>query len=174
VISRFLGYGEVNYDRALFCTDERVTLFHWGLLACDDSDLYSLPLPPALSGMHILKRLTVTLAWLTPVNCQHRAYRRSALSFQPGNIDLLDLGRTGVDFNFAGRGTVQHEVFEGSAATAFLDGSALKLRVNCRADAGDLNDPIRYGVVVTLETVDPHPIPIYDEIDIRIRPAIRV
>lgn len=174
VISRFLGYGEVTYDRALFCTDERVTLFHWGLLACDESDLYSLPLPPALSGVYIRKRLTVTLAWLSPLNCQHRHYRRSALSFQPVNLELLDVDRTGVDFNFAGRGTVQHEVFEGSRAAAFLDGSALTLRVNCRADAGDLNDQIRYGIVVTLETADPHPIPIYDEIDIRIRPAIRV
>ncbi|MCJ7509790.1 MAG: S8 family peptidase [Dehalococcoidia bacterium] len=174
VIPRFAGYGAVDYDRALFCTDERVTLFRWGILGSDESDLYSLPLPPALSGKRIAKRLTVTLAWLTPINCQHRYYRRAALSFQPEHLDLLDLDRSGVDFNFAGRGTVQHEVFEGRRAAPFLDGSSLTLRVNCRAHAGDLDDQIRYGIVVTLETADPHPIPIYDEIDIRIRPAIRV
>jgi len=174
VVSRFLGYGEVSYDRALFCTDERVTLFHWGLLAPDESDVYSLPLPPALSGVHIRKRLTITLAWLSPTNCQHRHYRRSALSFQPVNLELLDVDRTGVDYNFAGRGTVQHEVFEGSRASAFVDGTSLGLRVSCRADAGDLSEQIRYGIAVTLETAGPQPIPIYDEIDIRIRPAIRV
>ena len=174
VLSRFAGFGAVDYDRALFATDERVTLFRWGLLASDESDLYSLPLPPALLGQTINKRLTVTLAWLTPINCQHRYYRRAALSFEPEGLGLLDVKRTAVDYNFAGRGTVQHEIFEGRGAAAFVDGSSLTLRVNCRADAGDLNDQIRYGIVVTLETADPHPIPIYDEIDIRIRPSIRV
>ena len=174
VAPRFLGYGEIQPERALLCTDERVTLFRWGILPCDDSDLYSLPLPPALSAQHIHKRLTITLAWLTPVNCQHRAYRRSALSFQPANLQLLAVDRTGVDSHLAGRGTVQHEVFEGARASPYVDGDAIILRVSCRADAGELNDPIRYAIAVTLETAGPQPVPIYDEISVRVRPTIRV
>lgn len=72
------------------------------------------------------------------------------------------------------RGTVQHEVFEGCRALDFQDGDAIKIRVNCRADAGDIPAPVLYGLVVTLEVTENSlsPVSIYEEV--RERLAVRV
>ena len=75
------------------------------------------------------------------------------------------------------RGTVQHEVLEGSNAVAFHDGDSIVIKVNCRADAGDITEPIRYGLAVTLELAEDISIPlvrlpIYQEV--RERLVVRI
>ena len=52
------------------------------------------------------------------------------------------------------RGTLQHEVLEGERATVFQDGDSIVLKVNCRAEADDIPEPIRYGLVLTLEIAE--------------------
>ena len=96
------------------------------------------------------RRLTATLAWLSPINPRHRNYRTASLSVEPPQTELR-VRRKECDFRAVQRGTVQHEILEGEAATPFADGDALKFTVNCRSDAGDLNDPVRYGIAVSLE-----------------------
>jgi hypothetical protein len=66
------------------------------------------------------------------------------------------------------RGTLQHEIFEGDAAVAYVDGATIKLKVNCRADAGRLDDRIPYALAVTLETAEGLRIPVYQEVAERI------
>ena len=78
------------------------------------------------------------------------------------------------DFRAVQRGTVQHEVFEESQAVAFQDGDEMVVKVNCRNDAGEILEPIRFGLVVTLEVAENllFPIPINEEV--RQRLAIRI
>jgi hypothetical protein len=66
------------------------------------------------------------------------------------------------------RGTMQHEIFEGDDAVAFIDGATIRLKVNCRADAGRLDERVPYGLAVTLEAAQALRIPIYQEVAERI------
>ena len=59
---------------------------------------------------------------------------------------------------------MQHEVLEGNRAVPYQDGENIIIKVNCRADAGDINEPIRYGLAVTLEVTEEVHIPVYQEI----------
>lgn len=181
--TRFLGFGRVAEERATTATDQRPTLVGWGRLAKDECDRYEIPLPPSLSGTRLAKRLTVTLAWFTPINPSDRRYRRAKLWFETVEKDEGQLGvsRSQGDYNMVRRGTLQHEIFEGESAAAFVDGAFLRLRVSCREDAGGLGDtPVRYGLAVSLEAAENvqvglvNPVTLYDDVLARIRAAVRV
>ena len=172
---RFLGYGGASPTRVTSCTEERITVVGFGKLDDGEGHVFSLPLPPCLSGAGESRRLTITLAWLSPVNPSHRAYRVAQLWFDPRNN--IAPQRLFADHRAAQRGTVQHEVLEGERATVFQDGEAIAIQVNCRADAGEVPAPIPYGLAISLEVVEgvqPRlmPLPIYQEV--RERLAIRV
>src|SRR5207245_1833818 len=72
--ARFLGYGEVEPHRAFFSEDRRVLMLGWDKLSCGKGHDYSVPLPPALSGQNVQRRLVTTVAWLSPVNPRHKDY----------------------------------------------------------------------------------------------------
>jgi hypothetical protein len=63
---------------------------------------------------------------------------------------------------------MQHEIFAGDAAVAYLDGPSVMIKANCRADAGRLDDRIPYAIAVTLETADDLRVPVFEEITERI------
>ena len=171
-MGRFLGYGEIEQDRVLFCTDQRVTAIGVGELLDGQADEFNFPLPPSLSALPTRRQLTITLAWLTPVNFARQSYRVAHLWFNPVANNNIAVARLFADDRAAQRGTLQHEVLEGAAATPFQDGDSIRIKVNCRADAGPIPEPIRYCVAVTLEVLDDLTIQIYEEV--RDRMAIRV
>jgi hypothetical protein len=174
---KLLGYGEVEPTRSLAGTEKRVLLLGWDRISADEGHEYLLPLPPALASVRYKRRLTVTLGWISPVNLRHRAYRKAALFLDlpaPRLREALGLGTAEVDRNDSARGTIQHMVFEGDDAIPFVDGAELMLKVNCRADAGKLETPVRYALAVTLEVADPVQIDIYSEILQRVRARARV
>ena len=142
--SRFLGYGEVDPDRALFSTDQRVVMLGWDSLECDHAHTYRVPLPPSLSGKKVKRRLSVSLAWFSPINPRHKDYRRALLWFS-SNKKPLALDKKDLDFDSARRGTVQHQIFEGDKARAFSDGDAIAIKVSCVEDAGSFTDKIPYA-----------------------------
>jgi len=182
-IGRFLGYGALDPERALYCTDQRATLIGCGSLPLNQAHLYTIPLPPGLSGQQVWRRLTLTLAWFTPINPRHQAYRVADLWFNPPPAQSYEnellVGRRGADARAVRRGTVQHELLEGESAVAFADGHSIQVQVNCRqADAAkpSVGLEIPYALIVSLEVTDTTRIPIYEEIEsrIRIRPAVQV
>jgi hypothetical protein len=65
-------------------------------------------------------------------------------------------------------------VFQGESSAAFADGDTLDVRVNCRADAGELEEDIPYALAVTLEVAPTVNVLIYDEVAARIRPQVAV
>ena len=171
-LGQFLGYGSTNIDRVMNCAEHRVTVLGFGALNNGEASVFRLPLPPSLSAQTIRRRLTITLAWLSPTNATRQSYRVAHLWFDAKNDLASD--RQFADHRAVQRGTVQHEIFEGSQALDFEDGDAIKIKVNCRADAGDIPAPIPYGLAVTLEVTENSlfPIPIYEEV--RERLAVRV
>lgn len=166
-VGRFLGYGSANMAKVMVCTDQRVTVLGVGKLDDGEGQEFLLPLPPSLSAVTEKRRLTVTLAWLTPVNSTRQNYRIAHLWFSPKYNLATD--RICADHRAVQRGTVQHEVLESTKAVDFQDGDAIAIKVNCRADAGDIPEPIRYALAVTLEVAEGIDIPVYQEVRDRLR-----
>jgi hypothetical protein len=169
-ITRLLGYGAIDPSRVRECARHRVTVLGGGLLQADQAHIHRIPLPPALSGQRVWRRLTVTLAWLTPIHAAHQAWRRADLWFNPA-ADTLRVQRREADWHAVQRGTVQHEIFEGESALAFVDGTHVEVHVNCRRDAGDVEDSVPYALVTTLEIDEQTGIDIYSEIRTRVQAA---
>ena len=176
-IARFLGYGRPDIDRVLDCAAERATLFTCGDIQQDRQDEFDIPLPPSIEGATEIRRLTMTLAWLTPVNARHQQYRSATLELLPAGdknyslaVERLPHQPTHIAVN---RGTLSHCIFEGESAVAFLDGGMLKLRVECRAQAGALDDPVPFAVAISIETGVGSGIAVYDEVRAAVQPAVR-
>ena len=171
ISSKFLGFGELDPDRCLNCNDQRATLLGWGYLTKDSAQSFRFPLPPSLSAKKIDRRLTITLAWLTPTNPQHRNYRKAGLWLSLKS-ETLGVGRGNLDQASAKRGTVIHQVLFGDKARAIPDD--LEIKVNCAEDAGGLVERIPFGLAVTLEVAEGLPIPIYNEVQTRVRPQVSI
>lgn len=169
-VTRLLGYGVVSVDRVRECTASRVTVLGGGLLREEQSHVHRVPLPPSLSGWRGHRRLTISLAWTSPVNPRHRNWRLAQLWFSPPKEEL-GVERKQADWQTVQRGTVQHEVMEGESSGEFLTGANLEIQVSCRADAGALEDEVPYALVTTIEvTSDLWVSNIYDEV----RAAIQI
>ena len=69
---------------------------------------------------------------------------------------------------------MQHEILEGEAATAFVDGRDVEVRVNCKADAGELDEPVPYALAVSLTVAEGLEVPIYQEVRERVHARVRV
>ncbi|MBS0308894.1 MAG: S8 family peptidase [Proteobacteria bacterium] len=171
--SRWMGYGKVDSERALFCTEERATMVGIGELTKDQAYAFSAPLPPGLNAKVLWRRLTVTLAWLSPTNAAHQAYRRARLWIAPPS-DPLGVARMEADWQQAKKGTLQHEVLEGDNALAFVDGDRFVCKVNCAADAGDLVESVPFALCVSLEVAEGVGVEVYEEMRARITPQVQV
>ena len=172
-LARFLGYGFLDPETSIACNDQRAVLVGTGELEAENAHVFVLPLPESLSGKAIWRRLTITLAWLSPINCEHRGYRRAALWFQPPSSEIQILRRE-VDSKASMRGTVQHEVLEGHKAVPFRKGDTVEIQINCRADAGLFEEKSKYALIVTLEVESHTQIPIWREIQSAIRPVVQI
>lgn len=164
-VAKFLGYGIADPSRVESCTDQRATVLGCGLLKQDEAHEYRLPLPQELSGVNEWRRLIITLAWLSPINPKHRAYRQAKLSFSPPTNSHLLLDRKQADWQQVQSGTVQHEILESDKVKAFQDGDSLLIKISAQGDTGQLFDEaIPYGLAVTLEAEERSGIPIYERI----------
>ncbi len=172
-LCRFLGYGSVDVDRVAECSNQRVTVLSGGELEDGAAQVHKIPLPPALSAVAGWRRLTITLAWLTPVNPRHRKWRCAQLWFEPPTRPV-GLNRTQADWRAVRRGTVQHEILEGRDADPFIDGDSIDVQVNCREDATGLRVSVPYALVASLEVAEGLGIAIYDEIRERVQARVQV
>lgn len=166
-LQRPLGYGCIRPRWPLIDDDYRITALFAARLGDGVHD-YRLPLPPSLAGQTLWRRVTLTLAWLTPVNVQHRGYRRAALRVDPSGPPALADQRQEASNNAVLRGTAQHELLEGDRAVPYVDGADLAFRITGRPGAGTLDDPVPYAFVVTLETAQEVGLPIYQEVSARL------
>ena len=173
LISRWIGYGIPVVDRVLDCTEQRATLLGFGQLSDGEAHVFSLPLPPSLGARPEWRRLTVTLAWLSPISASTQKYRTASLWFEMSNNGLAPT-RSDADWRAVKRGTVQHEVFESLRAEPIIDGDVIIIKVNCRKDAGKIRNPVAYGLAVSLEVAEGVDIAVYNEIRTRIAPAIQI
>ncbi|MEZ6142673.1 MAG: S8 family peptidase [Zavarzinella sp.] len=168
ILNRFIGCGKVDPLKAQSATDQRATVLAWDSLADGKSHVYSLPLPPSLSGRKVKRKVSVTLAWLSPINVRHRNYRQAFLWTDIAGKEKLQLEKAGLDQKTSQRGTVQHLVWESEKIVVIPDDERIEIRVNCKADAGKMSDSIPYGLAISLEVAEGLDIPIYEEVRERI------
>jgi hypothetical protein len=77
---KLCGFGVPSLDRALFCADQRVTLYFAGEVAIDAVLLFEIPVPSELVDSKGKKRITVTVAYDPPVSALEQV--------QPAGINL--------------------------------------------------------------------------------------
>lgn len=179
VIARYIGYGAVNIERVLACTEQRATVIGCGEISGDQIHEYRFPLPLGLSGRKEWRRMVITLAWFSPINSTHRNLREAKLELQPGerwDKLPLKLKRVDSDDDHVLRGTVQHEILEGERQiSVYQEDGHILLRVICKADATEnLDDAIPYGLAVTIEVAEGVDISIYQQIRASIKPQVAI
>jgi hypothetical protein len=144
------GYGAVLRDLADGCDPHEASILFVGDIGASEQRTLSFPLP---NGLHVrgLKRVSATLAWLSPVNWRHRQYRCAALDFsQP--MGFTKLG-TAVDVggDRPKRGTLQHTVWEVTKAVGVGAGTDLNLTVHCKEQGGGLHgERVDFAVALSL------------------------
>ncbi|MCA8979972.1 MAG: peptidase S8, partial [Planctomycetes bacterium] len=149
-LTRLLGYGPVRRERVATAEGTRVVLLGAGSIAKDQRFSYSFPLPPSLAATTEWRRLTITLAWISPINVHSQRYRTARLWFTPTK-ETLAVAPVEADANAVLKGTVQHQVFEGAAAAGYVAGSSLAIDIDCREDAAKLVSPVRFAIAASLE-----------------------
>ena len=179
VLARYLGYGAVDVDRVLACTEQRGTVIGFGEITAEEIHEYHFPIPDEFGGQEIFRRMVVTLAWFSPINPKHRYFREAKLEVKPSSKwaeTPLELERADSDHNQNKRGTVQHEVLEGkSELKQFRQKEEIILQVTCRKDATErLEEKIPYGLAVTLEAAEESKISVYENVRQRLSEQIEV
>ena len=168
-ISRLLGYGFTNIEEVLACAPNRATLVGFGSIDESRSNIHRIPLPRCLESVTMPRSLTITVAWFSPVNHLHQAYRRVKLEVhQPDTYAAAGVKRSsGQPSNHSiNRGTVFHTIYNGARAVPFVDDGFVVLKIVCRKQAGYLDRNILYGIAVTIEAGEK--IPIYEEVRARL------
>jgi hypothetical protein len=171
--ARFLGYGLLEPDRIIGCTEQRATMIGCGELGDGEAHIFEVPLPPSLIGTTTRRSLRLTLAWMTPTSASNRRYRHAAVWFDP-TPDPLRVQRTEVDGKTVLRGTLQHEILVGDQASAYIEGTRMSVQVNCREDAPGLVSKVPYALLATIEVAANIDLPIYTEIRDRLGIAVAV
>jgi len=173
LLSRYAGLGVADVERALTCTAQRATLLGVGALRNDKALEFRVPIPPALHATVVARRVTATLAWMSPINPRHSRYRVARLW-----LDLpegaLRGDRAQGEWRQLRQGTLHHEVFETDRAVPVQEGTTLAIRVNCVADAGRIWEPVQFALCVSLEVAEAVDLPIYQQVRERIAPRVRV
>lgn len=168
-ITRFLGYGAVDISRVLTCTERRVTMLGTGALHREDAQVFSFPIPTSISSRKDVRRLTITLSWLTPTSPNEQMYKDALLDFCPEDAQGYPIGVKRVSSNqppsdTSRKGTLVHEIFEGKDAIPIGDDDTLRVRVECRTQGTQTLPLIPYAIIITFEVAATLKANIYNEI----------
>lgn len=172
-ISRWLGYGIPDISRVEECAKNRVTLIGSGALKRDEGHIFTLPLPVDISSKVIKRRLTITLAYFSPIESNKQAYRTAKLWFDVIGNEQLAASRENSEWQAVQKGTLQHEVFVGEKALIWNDNNAIQIKVNCKEDAGKFKFAIPYCVFVTFEVAEGQDIDIYSKVVNKVKTTIK-
>lgn len=163
-LTQLLGYGAVELDDLASAARTRAVLIGAGTIVKDQRQRFEFPLPASLASSAIWRRLTVTLAWFSPISPLPGRHRAARLRIDPPT-EQIGAKRVEADWNTVVKGTVQHEILEGTDAVAYLDGAVLAINVDCRIDLSAATaPPVRYGLAVSLEVAVESQIDLHQEV----------
>lgn len=168
------GYGTLSRTLTDGCEPHEATILYVGNVGADEQVGLSFPLPNGLQQTG-LKRVTATLAWLTPVNWRHRQYRCAVLDFSKP-AGFTDLGAAlDVSSDRSKRGTLQHAVWEVNRAIGFGAGNSIDLTVHCKEQAGGLmGKRVDFAVVLSLWVAPTLGVDVYTQVQQQIAARVAV
>lgn len=173
-LSRWLGNGIPNIDRVIECTKERITLIGLGALKKDEGDIFRLPLPVDFSTRLMKRKLTVTLAYLSPTAPNKQAYRCAQLWFNvdDGGKDLVPY-RQNTEWQAVRKGTLQHEIFVGENPIVWNDDDIV-IKVNCKEEADKVRTAIPYCLFVSFEIAEGFDVDLYTDVSTKIHQRVQI
>jgi len=120
-------------------------------------------------------RFTVTIAFLAPTVGQLTRYRGAKVFFERLGDGPTGGSRIDAEHNAVRRGSVQHEIIDGTSAIVFDDGASLPVHVECMDDAQRLRsgETVRYGLVISVETAVTTSTTIHDEVRTQLQARAR-
>lgn len=174
-LTALLGYGRLDLARLGTGATNRAVVVAGGNITRDQRHTYELPLPPSLRARAEWHRFTLTLAYLAPTAGQLSRYRSAKVCFATPNTDLAGGDRIGPEHNMVRRGSLQHEIVQGTQAMVFGEGGSFPVHVECMDDAQRLRagQSIRYALVVSVETAEQTSITIHDEVRLGLRQQVQ-
>ncbi len=174
-LTALLGYGGLDAARLGTAATNRAVLVAGGHIARDERHTYELPLPPSLQSRAEWHRFTITLAYMAPTVGQLTRYRSAKVYFATPDTGLAGGDRIDAEHNTVRRGSLQHEIIEGTRAMVFGDGDAFPIHIECMDDAQRLGagKSIRYALVVSVETAVETSTTVHAEVRARLRQQVR-
>lgn len=175
-IRRFLGYGIVDAEDAVYCAADRATFWSVGTLEGEQRRSISVPLPACMSGKALPHTVRATLAWFSPVLPGRQSYRSVKLSLlapdELGGFRVVP-NKSQPDINQASKGTVFSRHWDGGRAPALAANSAIEFVVQREPDRGTkIDEQIPFGLAVTIAM--PGVVELYDQARSRIAPVVAV
>lgn len=141
-----------------------------GLITRDQRHTYELPLPSSLRSKAEWHRFTITLAYGAPTIGHLTRYRGAKVYFTTPGTKLAGGERIEPEHHAVRRGSLQHEIVDGSRSMSFADGDVFPIHIECMSDAQRLQgNSIRYALVVSVETAERTSTTIYDEVRTMLR-----
>lgn len=173
-LGKWIGNGIPNINRVVGCTKERITLIGLGSLKNGEGDVFRLPLPVDFSSRIIKRRLIVTLAYFSPIVANKQQYRGAQIWFNidDGGKKLVD-HRQNSEWQAVRKGTLQHEIFIGNEPIVW-DDEDLRIKVNCKEDAGKIDKSIPYCIFVTFEVAEGFDVDLYTNVSTRINQKVKI
>ncbi len=173
-LSRWLGNGIPNISQVIECTKERVTLIGLGALKRDEGNIFRLPLPVDFSSRLIKRKLTVTLAYISPIAPNKQAYRCAQLWFSVNDSGKrLVPDRQNTEWQAVRKGTLQHEIFVGENPIVWNDDD-LEIKVSCKEEADKFKTAIPYCLFVSFEIAEGFDVDLYNNVSTKIHQRIRI
>ena len=170
-LHKYLGYGSTDVERVKEYTQNKICLVGYGDIQQNNAFEYTIPLPFDFHAQKYKRKLTVTLAYLSPIHPSSMKYREKQVWF-----DLIDPkkvvgNRSEYDYHAVQRGTLQHEILESESTVVWDENDSIVIKVSCRGDASESNPDtqIPYALFATFEMAPEHNIDVYQKISSKVR-----
>ena len=172
-LAKWIGNGIPDIDKVRECAKNRITLIGTGSLKKDEGDVFRLPLPVDFSSQLIKRKLTVTLAYLSPISPNRQLYRTAQLWFNVEDTKKLVPERQNTEWQTVRKGTLQHEIFIGENPIVWND-DEIVIKVSCKEDAGKFKESIPYCLFVSFEIAEGLEIDLYSKVLTKIKPHVPI
>ena len=179
-IARHIGYGEIDSALVMNGSTHRITLLGEGEIRVNKRHPYFVPLPRELSARADVRKIIMTLAWMSPIRPGSQNYRMVGLDIvdDNGSRDFWSGVKRVASIQppeYLGRkGTLIHSVYEGDQPEPIVAGAGITFNVQASSRlTGVSKMDIPYALAITIEVASSLDADIYQSVRQRLRAGVR-